>query len=209
MRKTANRPQIPKIGPSLIVNPKPHWVSKVAAYTIPFFFADPSVIRLSQQMVLQDKDLQSSQSPPVQFSAYICIPTFKVLAMAIFASTAFGLLAKYESGRRFLLKHPRLFTLGTFSHEGPTNQQLAETSFSETFYAQGYSKELRDMHPNPEELRRVQPDVSLVTSVSGPEPGNFCVFFFSFTVHTNNLHFSSLFQKNTGVAGMESSRSLY
>ncbi|KAG0302626.1 hypothetical protein BGZ97_002258 [Linnemannia gamsii] len=171
MRKTANRPQIPKIGPSLIVNPKPHWVSKVAAYTIPFFFADPSVIRLSQQMVLQDKDLQSSQSPPVQFSAYICIPTFKVLAMAIFASTAFGLLAKYESGRRFLLKHPRLFTLGTFSHEGPTNQQLAETSFSETFYAQGYSKELRDMHPNPEELRRVQPDVSLVTSVSGPEPG--------------------------------------
>ncbi|KAG0059185.1 hypothetical protein BGZ89_000590 [Linnemannia elongata] len=171
LRKTANRPQIPKIGPSLAVNPKPHWVSKVAAYTIPFFFADPSVIRLSQQLVLQDKDLQASQSPPVQFSAYFCIPTFKALAMAIFASTAFGLLAKYETGRRFLLKHPRLFTLGVFSHEGPTKQQLAETSFSETFYAQGYSKELRDKHPNPEDLRRVQPDVSLVTSVSGPEPG--------------------------------------
>ncbi|KAG0279009.1 hypothetical protein BGZ96_002106 [Linnemannia gamsii] len=171
LRKTANRPQIPKIGPSLIVNPKPHWVSKVAAYTVPFFFADPSVIRLSQQMVLQDKDLQSSQSPPVQFSAYICIPTFKALAITILASTAFGLLAKYESGRRFLLKHPRFFTLGTFSHQGPTNQQLAETSFSETFYAQGYSKALRDKHPDPEELRRVEPDVSLVTSVSGPEPG--------------------------------------
>ncbi|KAG0380327.1 hypothetical protein BGX24_009005 [Mortierella sp. AD032] len=171
LRKTANRPQIPKIGPSLVVNPKPHWVSKVAAYTVPFFFADPSVIRLSQQLVIQDKDLQASQSPPVQFSAYICIPSFKALALTILASTAFGLLAKYEAGRRFLLKHPRLFTLGTFSHEGPTKQQLAETSFSETFYAQGYSKELRDKHPNLEELRRVQPDVSLVTSVSGPEPG--------------------------------------
>ncbi|KAG0273894.1 hypothetical protein BGZ95_010306 [Linnemannia exigua] len=171
LRKTANRPQIPKIGPLLVVNPKPHWVSKVAAYTVPFFFADPSVIRLSQQLVIQDKDLHASQSPPVQFSAYICIPSFKALAMTILASTAFGLLAKYEAGRRFLLKHPRLFTLGTFSHEGPTKQQLAETSFSETFYAQGYSKELRDKHPSPEELRRVQPDVSLVTSVSGPEPG--------------------------------------
>jgi len=171
LRRTANRPQIPKIGPNLASNPKPHWVHKVAAYTVPFFFADPSVIRLSQQLVLQDKDLASAQSPPVQFSAYICIPTFKALAMTIFASTVFGVLAKYEFGRKFLLKHPRLFTMGTFSHEGPSDQQLAETSFSETFFAQGFSKELRDKHPNVEDLRQIKPDVSIVTSVSGPEPG--------------------------------------
>ncbi|KAF9181224.1 hypothetical protein BGZ51_005584 [Haplosporangium sp. Z 767] len=171
LRRTANRPQIPKIGPTLQVNPKPHWVHKVAAYTVPFFFADPSVIRLSQQMVLQDKDLQAVQSPPVQFAAYICIPTFKTLALTIMASTVFGMLAKYEFGRKFLLKHPRLFTLGTFSHEGPTKQQLAETSFSETFFAQGFSQELRSKYPNPDELRQVKPDVSIVTSVSGPEPG--------------------------------------
>ncbi|KAF9102133.1 hypothetical protein BGX27_011167 [Mortierella sp. AM989] len=171
LRRTANRPQVPKVGPTLQVNPKPHWVQKVAAYTIPFFFADPSVIRLSQQLVLQDKDLESVQSPPIQFSAYICIPNFKILAATIYASTVFGLLANYEFGRKLLLKHPRFFTLGMFSHEGPSNQQLAETSFSETFYAQGFSKELRDKHPNPEELRKVKPDVSIVTSVSGPEPG--------------------------------------
>ncbi|KAI1315574.1 hypothetical protein EDD11_000649 [Mortierella claussenii] len=171
LRRTANRPQIPKIGPMLAVNPKPHWVHKVAAYTVPFFFADPSVVRLSQQLVLQDKDLQSVQSPPIQFSAYICIPTFKALAATIFASTVFGLFARYEFGRKFLLKHPRLFTMGIFSHEGPSGQQLAETSFSETFYAQGFSKELRDKHPNADALRQVKPDVSIVTSVSGPEPG--------------------------------------
>ncbi|KAF9205404.1 hypothetical protein BGZ49_004085 [Haplosporangium sp. Z 27] len=171
LRQTANRPQIPKVGPSLQVNPKPHWVHKVAAYTIPFFFADPSVIRLSQQLVLQDKDLKSAQTPPVQFSAYICIPSFKTLAATIFASAVFGLFANYEFGRKILLKYPRLFTLGMFSHEGPSAQQLAETSFSETFYAQGFSKELRDQYPNAQELRKVQPDVSIVTSVSGPEPG--------------------------------------
>ncbi|KAF9993943.1 hypothetical protein BGZ65_010469 [Modicella reniformis] len=171
LRRTANRPQIPKVGPVLQVNPKPHWVHKVAAYTVPFFFADPSVIRLSQQLVLQDKDLQSVRFPPVQFSAYICIPSFKILATTIFASTMFGLLAKYEWGRKLLLKHPRLFTMGVFSHEGPTKQQLAETSFSETFFAEGFSKELRDKHPDIETLRRVKPDVSIVTSVSGPEPG--------------------------------------
>ncbi|KAF9919449.1 hypothetical protein FBU30_011024 [Linnemannia zychae] len=171
MRKAANRPQIPKVGTPLAVNPKPHWVSKVAAYTVPFFFADPSVVRLSQQLTIQDKDLKASHSAPVQFSAYICIPTFKALAMTIFASTVFGLLAKYEAGRRFLLKHPRFFTMGIFSHEGPTKQQLAETSFSHTFYAKGISKELLDQLNNPTDLTRVSPDVSLVTSVSGPEPG--------------------------------------
>ncbi|KAG0291689.1 hypothetical protein BGZ98_002927 [Dissophora globulifera] len=171
LRRVANRPPVPKIGPTLYINSKPHWVQKVAAYTVPFFFADPSVVRLSQQMVLQDSDLQSVKTAPVQFSAYICIPSFKALAATIFASTVFGLLAQYEFGRRLLLKHPRLFTLGIFSHEGPSRQQLAETSFSETFYAQGYSQALRDQHPNAEELRQVKPDVSIVTSVSGPEPG--------------------------------------
>ncbi|KAG0327678.1 hypothetical protein BG004_002714 [Podila humilis] len=142
MRKAANRPQVPKIGATLAVNPKPHWVEKVAAYTIPFFFADPSVVRLSQQLVIQDKDLSSVvSSPPVQFSAYICIPTFKVLATMIMA------------------------------HEGPSDQQLAETSFSETFFAEGYSKALQERYPNAGELRQVKPDVSIVTSVSGPEPG--------------------------------------
>ncbi|KAF9897705.1 hypothetical protein BX616_005122, partial [Lobosporangium transversale] len=172
LRRTANRPQIPKVGPTLAVNSKPHWVHKVAAYTIPFFFADPSVVRLSQQLVLQDKDLKSVQSPPVQFAAYICIPTFKALAITIFASTVFGLLAPYEFGRKILMKYPRLFTMGVFSHEGPSTQQLAETSFSETFFAQGFSKELRDKYPKtPEALRQVEPDVSIITNVSGPEPG--------------------------------------
>lgn len=122
-------------------------------------------------MPIQDKDLAAFQSPPVQFSAYICIPTFKALAMTIVASTVFGLLAKYEFGRKFLLKHPRLFTLGTFSHQGPSDQQLAETSFSETFFAKGFSADLQAKYTSPEELLRVEPDVNIVTSVSGPEPG--------------------------------------
>ncbi|KAG0048583.1 hypothetical protein BGZ83_006467 [Gryganskiella cystojenkinii] len=171
LRRTANRPQVPRVGPRLAVNPKPHWVHKVAAYTIPFFFADPSVVRLSQQTPIQDKDLADFQSPPVQFSAYICIPTFKALALTIMASAVFGLFAKYEFGRKFLLKHPRLFTLGVFSHQGPSDQQLAETSFSETFFAKGYSAELQAKHTKHEELLSVEPDVEIVTSVSGPEPG--------------------------------------
>ena len=137
---------------------------------MPFFFADPSVVRLSQQITLQDKELEQSQSPPVQFAAYICIPSFSALAMTIVASTVFGLLAKYEFGRQLLLKHPRFFTLGRFSHQGPSDQQLAETSFSETFFAKGYSAELQAKHKT-EELLMVEPDVSIVTSVSGPEPG--------------------------------------
>ncbi|KAG0231862.1 hypothetical protein BGW41_002065 [Actinomortierella wolfii] len=173
LRKQANRPQVPRVGQKLAVKSSPHWASRVAAYCIPFFFADPSVVRLSQQLATTEADqVSNSVKSPVQFSAYICIPSFSILASMMVASTVFGFLAKFEAGRKLLLKYPKFFTFGCFSHEGPTAQQLAETSFSETFFATGYSKELQAKHNNSvEELAHVKPDVEIVTTVSGPEPG--------------------------------------
>lgn len=52
-----------------------------------------------------------------------------------------------------------------------------------TFFARGYSRELREVYRDDnEELRRVQLDVELVTSVCGPEPGNFLCFTVTFVL---------------------------
>ncbi|KAF9976121.1 hypothetical protein BGZ73_009096 [Actinomortierella ambigua] len=173
LRKKANRPQVPRVGQKLAVRTFPHWAGRVAAYCIPFFFADPSVVRLSQQLAITEAaNVSNSVKSPIQFSAYICIPSFSILASMMIASTVFGVLAKFETGRKLLLKYPKFFTFGGFSHEGPTEQQLAETSFSETFFATGYSKALQEEHGNSvEALSQVKPDVEIVTTVSGPEPG--------------------------------------
>ena len=39
-------------------------------------------------------------------------------------------LAKFSLGRRLLLAFPRLFTFGLFSHAGPSEEQMAATSFA-------------------------------------------------------------------------------
>jgi hypothetical protein len=48
-----------------------------------------------------------------------------------------------------------------------TCAQIKATSFSWTFYGTGYSQKLED----PETQHQEEPDATIVTKVSGPEPG--------------------------------------
>jgi len=76
----------------------------------------------------------------------------------------FSFLAQRPWGRRLLLAYPRLFTNGVFSHEGPNERQLAETSFEMINIASGYSTGTPS-EPN------AAPDKVIKTLVAGPEPG--------------------------------------
>lgn len=49
-------------------------------------------------------------------------------------------LSRRPWGRKLLLKYPAFFSLGMFTHAGPTEQQMATTSFSMTFFARGYAQ---------------------------------------------------------------------
>ena len=71
---------------------------------------------------------------------------------------AFSFLCKYAYGRTLLLKHPKLFTMGVFSHEGeccaifftltstnrcspgPTVEQLKATTVAVTLTARGHTR---------------------------------------------------------------------
>ena len=68
-------------------------------------------------------------------------------------------LASFEWGRNALLQYPEFFSYGLFSHAGPTEQQLKETSFSMDFRIKGYSK------------TSAEDTMEMKACVSGPEPG--------------------------------------
>ena len=48
-------------------------------------------------------------------------------------------LAVRSWGRWLMLKFPEVFSLGMFSKQGPTEEQMDTTWFRMTFYTQGFS----------------------------------------------------------------------
>lgn len=71
----------------------------------------------------------------------------------------------FKLGRKLLLTYPRLFTFGVFSHQGPTEEQMAVSTFSIDFFAKGYK--------NFDEQKSAQekPDLRVHTRVSGQDAG--------------------------------------
>ncbi|TDL18012.1 hypothetical protein BD410DRAFT_793699 [Rickenella mellea] len=158
------RPKPTTIGPPLARKPSVFGVmrdDRVSGRIIRYFFADPAVVRLTQSLDV----LLGTGTPAVHFSAYLVIPSVQALLMLALYFLVFQFLSARPWGRRLLLQHPKLFTAGVASKEGPSAEQLAGASFTETFYATGFFSQTLASKPNAE------PDVSLVYRFAGPEPG--------------------------------------
>lgn len=79
----------------------------------------------------------------------------------------FGVLSKFEFGRKLLLNHPKIFSLGYFSHEGPSEDTMEKTKFSITFYGKGWPEKLSE----PTDVHTTEPSKRMVTRVTGTNPG--------------------------------------
>lgn len=158
LRKEMNQKPLPVVGRKLPKRGAVFYSKDSSRWAFPFPGSDASVVRRSQRYL--HEELGES---PVQYAAYATVPGFGSLLLTIVAGFFFGVLAKFRFGRSLLEKYPRLFSLGVFSHEGPSEAQMKGTSFKMTLFAQGYSQG-RD--PQSE-----KPDVRMTTRVSGPEPG--------------------------------------
>lgn len=135
-------------------------------YLLPFFFSDPSVVRLSQALSAKlEQDV-----PPVIFAFWIAIPSLPVLLFVTFALIIFGLVSSFSLGRKLLLTYPRVFSAGMVSHEGPTKEQLEASSFATTIVARGYSREAQQEYATAG-VRPSGPDTRTVVRVTGPEVG--------------------------------------
>ncbi|CAK8695990.1 unnamed protein product [Clavelina lepadiformis] len=151
---------LPLVGPKLKLEGMFHYSSPLRCYAMHFLGADAAVVRRSQRIIYETFD-----EPPVQYSMYSCVGSiWSVIKMVIFGSI-FMMLAKSAWGRSLLLKHPKFFTGGRCSHEGPSRKQMEETSFTLTMYGEGYSD------GNPDLGRKDKPDKKMTVRISAPEPG--------------------------------------
>eukprot|EP00112_Aurelia_sp_Birch-Aquarium-sp1_P013534 Seg2875.2 transcript_id=Seg2875.2/GoldUCD/mRNA.D3Y31 product="Saccharopine dehydrogenase-like oxidoreductase" protein_id=Seg2875.2/GoldUCD/D3Y31 len=126
-------------------------------WSLLFMGADPSVVRRTQY-----HEQQKSGQSPIQYGAYFCMKNLLELIGLFIFGLFLGILAPFKCGRYLLKKYPKFFTLGSFSKEGLTRQEMSERSFSMIFYGRGYS---------PDSDKTGKPDSALGLKIHGPEPG--------------------------------------
>jgi short subunit dehydrogenase-like uncharacterized protein len=131
----------------------PSYHATLKRYLVPLQVADVPIIKLGQEMVQKEQDALV----PVHVAGYFAFSS--VLGVLFLFYIGFLLtLGSYVSWfRSLLIQYPFVFTLGFFSKKGPSEQQLRESSFRQTFIA----KEITS--------KGVQKE--LVATVEGPESG--------------------------------------
>ncbi|XP_036925297.1 saccharopine dehydrogenase-like oxidoreductase [Sturnira hondurensis] len=158
LRKEANLKPVPIVGPKL----KRRWLvsycRELGSYSIPFMGADVSVVKRTQRYL--HENLEQS---PVQYAAYMTVGGISSVVKLMFAGLFFLFFVKFGIGRQLLLKFPWLFSFGYFSKQGPTQKQIDASSFTMTFFGQGYSQ-----GSSPDTSK---PNIRICTQVKGPDAG--------------------------------------
>jgi hypothetical protein len=189
---------VPVYGARLPRRGNTFWSPQQGRWAMPFMGSDPSVVRRTQRTLVLEgpreggKGSSSSGLPPlvpVQYGSFFTVKNSYFLGVTVFCGALISFFARWKWGRRLLLSFPGFFTYGMFSHEGPTAEQRAATSFSMTFYVKGYSQKLAAAvlanpqlpatKPSPSSSSTTttkapllpRPDVEAVVRVAGPEPG--------------------------------------
>ena len=97
---------------------------------------------------------------PSQFGAYfVSGGLYYLLGLALFG-LSLTILSKFAFGRSLLLKYPGIFSFGVFSKNGPTEEQMKATSFSDKFIGYGFTSKDSNSWK--------KPDYEIVASVTGP-----------------------------------------
>ncbi|KAG2468492.1 SCPDL oxidoreductase, partial [Polypterus senegalus] len=156
-RKFGYKP-LPVVGSKIKRRGAVFYSEEVQKYAIPFMGSDPSVVKRTQRYLYEE--LQES---PVQYGAFAAVGGICSVIKLMFAGLLFWMFVKFSFGRNLLMKYPKWFSFGYFTKEGPTREQMEGSSFSMTFFGEGYSK---DKDPNQD-----KPNMKIVTQVKGPEAG--------------------------------------
>ncbi|KAH7300338.1 hypothetical protein KP509_24G056900 [Ceratopteris richardii] len=97
---------------------------------------------------------------PVHFRLFLAIKTLRWAVIFCWATRILKTLSRHTFGLNLLLKYPHIFTIGAFTHQGPTEKQVEEGSFEMWFVGKGDHKELDGGVKA----------MKVVTRVKGPEP---------------------------------------
>lgn len=151
-------PQLPKLKTRGICEQNP--ISR--GWVVRHRGSDRSVALRSQRFLYE-----KYKQRPAQVQTYLLITSiFNVLKLALWG-LVFTILTKCQCGCNLLLKHPKFFSGGYVTREGPSAETMAQIKFSIIFRTTGWTEKLTeptDKHTDP-------PNKVLLTKVSGVNPG--------------------------------------
>lgn len=154
--------RLPKLTPVL----KPRGVlfkSEVLnKWCLPFLGADRAVMMRSQRFFYE-----VDKKRPAQVHTYISMPSLLSAIGTILFGIIFATFCQFSWSRKLLLKHPKFFTAGLASHEGPSEETMNNTLFSVTLVGKGWEEKAAqplDAHDGP-------PTKEITVKVSGRNPG--------------------------------------
>lgn len=101
---------------------------------------------------------------PVQFGVYACSKTYAGVLGFFLLGIVLVLLAPFKWGRSLLVKHPEIFSFGVFLKQGPSEEQVRNSSFQQWFVGKGFSAASKVS-------KTTKPNKEIVTRISGPEIG--------------------------------------
>ncbi|KAK1410192.1 hypothetical protein QVD17_36727 [Tagetes erecta] len=103
-----------------------------------------------------------SKIKPAHFGVKIASKKFVGILPILAIGLSIRLLGRFTIGKWLLLNFPSVFSLGCFRKNGPTDDEIASSSFKMWFLGHGFSD------PN---LVSKDPDTEIITRVMGPEIG--------------------------------------
>nr|XP_039258893.1 saccharopine dehydrogenase-like oxidoreductase [Styela clava] len=140
-----------------------HYDRRQETYAVPFLGADPMLVRKSQQFYSEKYN-----EIPLQFTMYLATSFARIIAIMLF-----GIILKIFTltswGTKLLLDHPKFFTAGVFSKEGPTEEQIAGSGFEFLMFCEGYKKQIDTDEFKAKNGSSDSLDAKMTVRISGPE----------------------------------------
>ncbi|XP_059061509.1 saccharopine dehydrogenase-like oxidoreductase [Achroia grisella] len=120
-------------------------------YCVPLPAADDSVVYRTQ------RELYSNGHRPVQFRAYFRFSNLFFTLILAFFKMIFARLSKIKRTRELLLRHPRLFTGGLVTKQGPKEEVMESFYFKFELVGKGWAKgaDIESTPPNKMAIARV------------------------------------------------------
>ncbi|XP_055706315.1 saccharopine dehydrogenase-like oxidoreductase [Phlebotomus papatasi] len=163
LRSKLFKERLPQMKPPLKNRPVIHRAPVVRnAVCLPFLGSDRSVVIRSQRYLFE-----TQKKRPIQIRTYMSVGTYFTALLFILAGAIFSIFTRFALGRRLLLAHPKFFSFGFASHEGPSEEKRKNSKFTMWFQGEGWPQALaegEDQYTDP-------PTKKLVTKVSGTDFG--------------------------------------
>ncbi|XP_034555982.1 saccharopine dehydrogenase b [Notolabrus celidotus] len=135
LRKKFGHKPLPVVGAKVKQRSFLFFSKEIEQYTIPFMGSDRSVVKRTQRFLYEDE-----QQSPVQYSPFVGIGGLLSVVKLFCGGLVFWFMVKFSLGRKLLTRFPSFFSCGMFTKSGPTMKQIEDSSFSMTFYGEGYSE---------------------------------------------------------------------